>query len=225
MPAAKAFLSEDPEPGLDPVVHCQAGIDGAATDVIRLAACRGVRRQLEPPIRELAARLGPHSVRDLSTGNPGPARLPIADAILPRCDTAVLAALGLTLEPVRVDDDGPLTDDVTRVLNRGVRALIVTSRAQNPMGAALSVQRAAAVRDLLTERGGDLMVVEDDPCAGVAGAPLHSIAGSTRHWVFVRSAASPPGLRITISDLDAAEIDPLADAVAEAVHGVGRPSV
>jgi hypothetical protein len=32
-------------------------------------------------------------------------------------------------------------------------------------------------------------------------------------------------MRITVSGLGAAEIDALADAVAEAVHGIGRASV
>jgi DNA-binding transcriptional MocR family regulator len=36
---------------------------------------------------------------------------------------------------------------------------------------------------------------------------------------------TPPGLRITVSSLDATEIDPLADAVTEAIHAVGRASV
>lgn len=36
---------------------------------------------------------------------------------------------------------------------------------------------------------------------------------------------TPPGMRITISNLDAAEIDPLADAITEAVQTVGRASV
>jgi DNA-binding transcriptional MocR family regulator len=36
---------------------------------------------------------------------------------------------------------------------------------------------------------------------------------------------TPPGMRITISDLQRAEIGPLADAVAEAVNAIGRPSV
>jgi DNA-binding transcriptional MocR family regulator len=34
-----------------------------------------------------------------------------------------------------------------------------------------------------------------------------------------------PGIRITIADLTDDEIDPLADAVAEAVHSTGRRSV
>jgi DNA-binding transcriptional MocR family regulator len=36
---------------------------------------------------------------------------------------------------------------------------------------------------------------------------------------------APPGIRITVSSLEAAEIDSLADAVAEALHAVGRASV
>jgi DNA-binding transcriptional MocR family regulator len=36
---------------------------------------------------------------------------------------------------------------------------------------------------------------------------------------------TPPGVRVTISDLDAVEIDPLADAIAETVNAVGRASV
>jgi DNA-binding transcriptional MocR family regulator len=33
---------------------------------------------------------------------------------------------------------------------------------------------------------------------------------------------TPPGMRITVADLAADEIDPLADAVAEAVRSTGR---
>ena len=112
----------------------------------------------------------------------------------------LLAGLGLTPEPMRVDDDGPLAADVTRALGRGVRAVIVTSRAQNPTGAALSEERAATLRGLLSERCDDLLLIEDDHCAGIAGAPLHSLAGCTRHWAFVRSAAKAygPDLRLAV---------------------------
>jgi DNA-binding transcriptional MocR family regulator len=36
---------------------------------------------------------------------------------------------------------------------------------------------------------------------------------------------TPPGMRITVSSIDAGEIDPLADAITGAIHGVGRASV
>src|SRR6201996_2469346 len=253
----------------------------------------------------------------------------------------LLAALGFPAEPIRVDDDGPLTADVARALSRGVRAVVVTTRAQNPTGAAVSAARAKALRALLVDHD-DVLLVEDDHCAGIAGVTLHTLAGTTRHWAFVRSAAkaygpdlrlallagdrrtvervhgrlrlgpgwvsyllqdlavslwrdkaathlvhkaeaaytrnrtllhaaladrgvtshgrsglnvwipvpdetvaitrllgagwaaapgtrfrigTPPGLRITVSSLDATEIDPLADAVTEAIHAVGRASV
>ncbi|OBF79706.1 GntR family transcriptional regulator [Mycobacterium sp. 852002-51163_SCH5372311] len=254
----------------------------------------------------------------------------------------LLAALGLSAEPVQVDDNGPVVLSMARALRRGVRAVVVTSRAQNPTGAALSAERAKALRSLLSGKTAEVLVVEDDHCAGIAGVPLHALAGSTRRWAFVRSASkaygpdlrlailagdrrtvervngrlrlgpgwvshllqdltvrlwtddnakclveeakeryannrnrlraalaergvtaygrsglnvwvpvpdettaitrllsagwaaapgtrfrmdSPAGLRITIADLAYGEIDPLADAVAEAVHGTGRPSV
>jgi DNA-binding transcriptional MocR family regulator len=112
----------------------------------------------------------------------------------------LLAALGLSTEPVRVDDDGPLVADLARALGRGVRALVVTNRAQNPTGAALSADRADALRNLLAARADDLLLVEDDHCAGISGASLHTLTGSTNHWAFVRSASKAygPDLRVAI---------------------------
>ncbi|MGO9381942.1 MAG: aminotransferase class I/II-fold pyridoxal phosphate-dependent enzyme [Mycobacterium sp.] len=112
----------------------------------------------------------------------------------------LLAALGLSVEPVRADDDGPLVADMARALGRGVRAVLITNRAQNPTGAALSADRADALRGLLTGRADDLLLVEDDHCAGIAGAPLHTLAGSTSHWAFVRSASKAygPDLRVAV---------------------------
>jgi DNA-binding transcriptional MocR family regulator len=112
----------------------------------------------------------------------------------------LLAALGLSAEPVRVDDDGPLVDDMARALNRGVRAVVITNRAQNPTGAALSADRADALGGLLAGHADGLLLVEDDHCAGIAGAPLHTLAGSTGHWAFVRSASKAygPDLRVAV---------------------------
>jgi DNA-binding transcriptional MocR family regulator len=111
----------------------------------------------------------------------------------------LLAALGLSAEPIEVDDDGPRTADVARVLSRGVRALVLTSRAQNPTGAALSRARAEELRALLAEHD-EVLLIEDDHCSGIAGAPLHTLAGATRHWAFVRSAAKAygPDLRLAL---------------------------
>ncbi|GAB3010819.1 aminotransferase class I/II-fold pyridoxal phosphate-dependent enzyme [Mycobacterium bourgelatii] len=125
----------------------------------------------------------------------------------------LLAALGLSAEPVRVDDDGPLLLDMARALRRGVRAVIVTTRAQNPTGAALSAERCAALRSLLASRTAEVLVIEDDHCAGIAGVPLHPLAGATRRWAFVRSASKAygPDLRLAVMAGDRRTI--------ERVHG------
>lgn len=110
----------------------------------------------------------------------------------------LLGALGLTPEPVGVDDDGPLPADLARALGRGVRAVVVTSRAQNPTGAAVTADRADTLRVLL--EGSDVLLVEDDHCAAIAGVPLHPLAGVTRHWAFIRSVAKAygPDLRLAV---------------------------
>jgi DNA-binding transcriptional MocR family regulator len=87
---------------------------------------------------------------------------------------------------------------MARALARGVRAVVITNRAQNPTGAALSAARADELRNLVSR--GDLLIVEDDHCAGISGAPLHRLAGSTGGWIFVRSASKAygPDLRVAV---------------------------
>lgn len=112
----------------------------------------------------------------------------------------LLGAMGLSAEPVQVDDEGPVAADMARALRRGVRALVLTSRAQNPTGAALSAARAGDLRGLLADQANDVLLIEDDYCAGIAGAPLNTLAGSTASWAFVRSASKAygPDLRLAV---------------------------
>ncbi|MEV6811865.1 aminotransferase class I/II-fold pyridoxal phosphate-dependent enzyme [Micromonospora sp. NPDC051296] len=111
----------------------------------------------------------------------------------------LVAALGLRAIGVPVDDDGPLAAGVEAALDAGARALIVTSRAQNPTGAAVSADRAVQLRGLLADRP-DLLLIEDDHAAELARVPLHSLAGATRSWAFLRSVSKPfgPDLRLAV---------------------------
>jgi len=315
------------EPAVSPALaeHARASLTADGVSAEHLAVTAGALDGIE---RVLTAHLRPGD--RVAVEDPGWANL-----------LDLLAALGFSVEPVRVDDDGPLTADVARALRRGARAVVVTTRAQNPTGAAVSAARSTELRQVLTDHA-DVLLIEDDHCAGIAGAPLHALAGTTRHWAFVRSAAkaygpdlrlallagdrrtvervhgrlrlgpgwvshllqdlavelwhdnaatrlvrkaeagytrnrnllhaalgdrgvtshgrsglnvwipvpdetvaitrllgagwaaapgtrfrigTPPGMRITVANLDAGEIDPLADAIADAVHALGRASV
>ncbi|MDN3253365.1 aminotransferase class I/II-fold pyridoxal phosphate-dependent enzyme [Streptomyces sp. MA25(2023)] len=120
----------------------------------------------------------------------------------------LVPALGLRTVAVGVDDEGPLTDDVHRALTAGARALVVTDRAQNPTGAAVSAARARALRAVLREHPRTLLI-EDDHGHRIVDLPLHPLAGTTHHWALVRSAAKAygPDLRLAVLTADAVTLD------------------
>lgn len=122
----------------------------------------------------------------------------------------LVPALGLRPVPVALDDEGPLPDAVARALRGGARALLVTCRAQNPTGAAVSRARAAELRRLLA-RYPDTLVVEDDNGHGFVDLAPHPLAGATTHWAFVRSLAKAygPDLRVAALAGDPVTVDRL----------------
>ena len=111
----------------------------------------------------------------------------------------LLAALGLRPVPVAIDQDGPDPESLAAALRSGARAAIITVRAQNPTGAAVSAARAAELRTVLAAYRA-VLLVEDDHAAEVAGVPLHCLGPVTDAWAFVRSASKSfgPDLRIAV---------------------------
>ncbi|MER6434724.1 aminotransferase class I/II-fold pyridoxal phosphate-dependent enzyme, partial [Streptomyces sp900105245] len=120
----------------------------------------------------------------------------------------LVPALGLRTVPVGVDDDGPRPDDLRRALESGARALIVTDRAQNPTGASVTASRAHDLRAVLRAHP-ETLLIEDDHGHGIVDLPLHPLAGDTRHWAFVRSAAKAygPDLRLAVLTGDGVTVD------------------
>ncbi|MEV3874365.1 aminotransferase class I/II-fold pyridoxal phosphate-dependent enzyme [Streptomyces sp. NPDC049906] len=120
----------------------------------------------------------------------------------------LVPALGLRTAPVTVDEDGPLPDDVARVLAAGARALVVTDRAHNPTGAVIGPDRARALRAVLA-RHPEALVIEDDHGHGIVDQPLFPLAGATTHWALVRSAAKAygPDLRVAVLTGDPITLD------------------
>ena len=115
----------------------------------------------------------------------------------------LLHVLSLVTVPVPVDDEGLLPSDLRRAL-RSVQALIVTPRAQNPTGAALTPRRARELRSVLATRR-DLLILEDDHAGAVAGADYRSLIDKTRErWAVVRSVSKSlgPDLRVALLAAD-----------------------
>ncbi|MFE4857247.1 aminotransferase class I/II-fold pyridoxal phosphate-dependent enzyme [Streptomyces sp. NPDC056670] len=120
----------------------------------------------------------------------------------------LVPALGLRPEPVALDDEGPLPEALDRALAAGARAVVITCRAQNPTGAAVSAARARALREVLAAHPG-VLLIEDDHGHGMVDLPLHPIAPATEHWAFVRSVAKAygPDLRLAVLTGDAITLD------------------
>jgi DNA-binding transcriptional MocR family regulator len=120
----------------------------------------------------------------------------------------LVPALGLKTLPVAVDDEGPLPAEAARALREGARALIVTARAQNPTGAAVSAGRAGRLREVLAGHPRTLLI-EDDHGHGIVDQPLNTLAGATDCWALVRSTAKAygPDLRLAVATGDAVTLD------------------
>ena len=121
----------------------------------------------------------------------------------------LLGALGLAPEPVPVDHAGILPHGLEAALRRGVRAAIVTPRAQNPTGAALDAPRARALCALWRAHP-KVFVVEDDHAGPVAGAPAFTTIPADGHPAFaiVRSVSKwlGPDLRLAFLAGDPATV-------------------
>ena len=116
------------------------------------------------------------------------------------------------MHPIAIDASGPRPDSVRGALARGVSAVVVTTRAQNPTGVFVTAERAAELRPVL-EAHPHTVLVEDDHAAELADVPLSTLAGATSAWSFVRSLSKPygPDLRIAAVAGDKATVARIED--------------
>ncbi len=110
----------------------------------------------------------------------------------------LVAAGGYVAVPFAVDDDGPVVEKFAHAIAGNCRAAIVTPRAQNPSGAAMTPARAGELAAVLREHP-DLLLIENDACGPAAGVPLVTLNEGTRsRWAYVQSTSKflGPDLRV-----------------------------
>ncbi|MDQ3856829.1 MAG: aminotransferase class I/II-fold pyridoxal phosphate-dependent enzyme [Actinomycetota bacterium] len=183
----RLYAEDGKLPGLVDLAEAQLAADGIAAPAVAIVggALDGIERVLQAHLRPGDA---------VAVEDPGFVRA-----------YDLLRPLGLSLEPVALDGAGPRPEELARVLRRGARAVVVTPRAQNPTGAALDEERASELRALLAGRE-DVLVIEDDHAAGVAGAPAFTLCDRDRpSWATVRSVSKSlgPDLRLAVLAGDA----------------------
>jgi DNA-binding transcriptional MocR family regulator len=176
------------DPGLVAMAQAQFAADGIPADAVAVAggALDGIERVLREHLR------------------PGH-RVLVEDP----CFTGVadlLYALSLVPVPVAIDDEGLLPAAMAHAGT--AEAIIVTPRAQNPTGAAITDKRGRQLRALLRQRP-ELLLIEDDHAGPVAGAPYVTLVETSRdRWAVVRSVSKSlgPDLRLAILAGDARTI-------------------
>jgi DNA-binding transcriptional MocR family regulator len=119
----------------------------------------------------------------------------------------LVRAHGLRMEPVAVDERGMIPAELARAIERGVHAVVITPRGQNPTGAALDAARARALRKVLAAAPA-VLVIEDDHLGDAAGVPLHTTLPARGAWAATRSVAKElgPDIRLAILAADARTI-------------------
>lgn len=162
------------------------GADGIAVDDVLV--CGGALDAIERVLRE-----------HLRPGD----RVLIEDPCYPTLYD-LLTACGYIVDAVAVDGEGPQVESLAVALASNPKAMIVTPRAQNPTGAAIGAERAAALRAVL-KRHADVVLIENDPCGPVSGAPAVTLTQGRKHWAIGRSTSKflGPDLRVALLAGDA----------------------
>lgn len=189
-PALAVAASRTANYGSDPVAGSLRSVAGGliATDGIPVDHLTVVSGALDGIERVLAA--------SAKSGD----RIALEDPCFYRTLNLV-RALGMEPEPVSLDDQGMTPAGLSSALNRGARVVIVTPRAQNPTGAALTEDRGEQLRAILRDRP-DVLVIEDDHAALIADAPPITLVSSfTRRWAVVRSFAKAFGADLRLAVL------------------------
>ncbi|MEG3614981.1 aminotransferase class I/II-fold pyridoxal phosphate-dependent enzyme [Isoptericola haloaureus] len=136
----------------------------------------------------------------------------------------VLDQLGLERVPLALDGHGVRPESLAQALRRGVRAVVLQPRAQNPTGRSLTSTRARELARLLRAHGPDVVVLEDDHSGLIASARDVSLGSYLPdRVVHVRSYSKShgPDLRIATVGGPATVLDPL---VARRMLGPGWTS-
>ncbi|MBI4886166.1 MAG: GntR family transcriptional regulator [Acidobacteria bacterium] len=126
-------------------------------------------------------------------------RVAIEDPGFPGLTDLVVSG-GFVPTPFSLDEHGPIAAQLDHALDRRCRAVIVTPRAQNPTGVAIGEPRAAELRRVL-RRFPDVVLIENDYAAPIAGAPICSLRGASHErWAVVRSTSKflGPDLRVAL---------------------------
>lgn len=115
----------------------------------------------------------------------------------------LVRSAGLELVPLPVDVEGITPAALTAAVDRGLDALIVTPRCQNPTGAAFTKERAKELSAVISSSP-DLLVIQDDHAGLISEVAFHGLVMPGPRHATIRSLgkAFGPDLRLAIMTSD-----------------------
>lgn len=180
-PPGQLYGDDPADAGLLELAGEELGVDGMETE--NLAVVSGALDGIE---RALSVQIQPGDL--VAVEDPGFAGL-----------FHLLRAMGLALRPVAIDARGMTPAALGEALEDGVAAVVLNPRGQNPTGASLDAERAAALRSVL-DREPEVMVLEDDHLGPIAGTQRLTLTAGRSRWAAARSLAKSlgPDLRLAV---------------------------
>lgn len=120
---------------------------------------------------------------------------------------ALVRSLGLRPVPLASDADGIQPASLAASLAGGCRAVVFSTRAQNPTGAVTTAQRAEELRPLAQQHP-EVLFLDDDHSSLLALAPYAYWHGEAARWLTIRSFSKflGPDLRVAVSTGDTATL-------------------
>lgn len=122
---------------------------------------------------------------------------------------SLLQLIGLNPVAAEVDDDGITVAGLADALaTRRIAAILLTTRAQNPYGSAMTAERGAQLSEILSAHP-HILVLEDDHASLISDAPAVTLTKGRTHYAVVRSMNKTlgPDLRIAVMMSDPATAD------------------
>jgi DNA-binding transcriptional MocR family regulator len=134
---------------------------------------------------------------------------------------ALVRSLGMRPVPLVSDAEGIQPASLAAALASECRAVVFSTRAQNPTGAATTAQRAQELRSLVSHYP-DVLFLDDDHSSLLQLAPYVPWHNDAARWLTVRSFSKflGPDLRVAVSTGDAATLAKLDYAQATSMGWV-----
>jgi len=135
----------------------------------------------------------------------------------------LVRAAGLELVPLAIDEHGIRPEALRSAIDQNLAALIVTPRAHNPTGAALTEKRANELSDVIADQT-DLLLIHDDHAGAISGAGWFSVVAPGPRHATIRSLGKSlgPDLRISVTVGDAVTVDRVALAISNGAGWVSH---